>query len=306
MKYTEKNGFKVSEITLGTVQLGLSYGINNTHGQPSEKEAFEILDAAGEMGITAFDTARAYGNSEDVLGHYFKDKESPVFITKIGRNEDVDISKIYDEYVSECAASIKALGVECLPFAKLHTERMITRYGDKVLYALEKVKKEGYVKNIGVSFSDKTNLLDYSDPSVFDCIQIPLNLFDCKEAMDGSLKKIEDSGIIVFIRSVYLQGLFFKDVNTLPEKLVCAKDSILKIRELAAQNEMSVTEMAMAFIKETEGVTSIITGCETAEQLRESVSIHQNSTLSDSIRKEIIKIASEVPDIVTRPWDWNK
>lgn len=66
------NGKSVSKMTLGTVQLGLNYGIANTHGQPDEKKSNDMLLSAIENGITSFDTARGYGTSEDVLGNFFR------------------------------------------------------------------------------------------------------------------------------------------------------------------------------------------------------------------------------------------
>ena len=46
MKYFEKNGYRISEMTLGTVQLGMNYGINNKDGKPSSDIADEILKTA--------------------------------------------------------------------------------------------------------------------------------------------------------------------------------------------------------------------------------------------------------------------
>ena len=41
----------MAELCLGTVQFGMKYGINNTLGQPSEENVFEMLDTAFENGI---------------------------------------------------------------------------------------------------------------------------------------------------------------------------------------------------------------------------------------------------------------
>ena len=53
---------------LGTVQLGLPYGIANRTGQPSYQEARDILACAYEGGVNCLDTAAIYGTSEEVLG----------------------------------------------------------------------------------------------------------------------------------------------------------------------------------------------------------------------------------------------
>ena len=59
-------------LILGTVQLGMKYGLHNTHGQPTTEESFSILDAALAAGIDTLDTAWAYGTAEDVLGAWLR------------------------------------------------------------------------------------------------------------------------------------------------------------------------------------------------------------------------------------------
>lgn len=104
---------------------------------------------------------------------------------------------------------------------------MLERYGDTLVYALQDLKKEGLVDGIGVSFSDKSMLLELAEGRGFDCVQLPANIFDNGVILDGSLKKLPDAGSAVFVRSIYLQGLFFKDTSTLPDKIKCAKERLI-------------------------------------------------------------------------------
>ena len=57
----------IQRLVLGTVQLGLSYGVDSMP-QPTKAESFGILDQAYAAGIRIFDTASAYGSAEEVLG----------------------------------------------------------------------------------------------------------------------------------------------------------------------------------------------------------------------------------------------
>ena len=53
-----------AKLCLGTVQFGMRYGVHNALGrQPTDAEAFAVLDAARDAGIDAFDTASAYGTA---------------------------------------------------------------------------------------------------------------------------------------------------------------------------------------------------------------------------------------------------
>ena len=68
-----KNGYEITALTLGTVQLGLAYGVNNAQGMPTFEESSAILNTALDSGIVSFDTARGYGESEAVLGRFFRE-----------------------------------------------------------------------------------------------------------------------------------------------------------------------------------------------------------------------------------------
>lgn len=57
-----------SRLVLGTAQLGMAYGIANRSGEPDAKRARRIVMTAWDKRIREFDTAQAYGSSEQVLG----------------------------------------------------------------------------------------------------------------------------------------------------------------------------------------------------------------------------------------------
>ena len=306
MNYTVKNGYKISQLTLGTVQLGLAYGVNNDKGMPSFAESSKILETALASGIISFDTARSYGESECVLGRFFDNNpHEKTLITKaLFRDKPKDAVK--DTLFTMVRESCERLGVPKIPFLKLHNQDMLEIYGDTLIYAMQDLKKEGLVDGIGVSFSDKSKLLELTDGCGFDCIQIPANIFDNEVILNGAIKKLSDAGSIVFVRSVYLQGLFFKDTNTLPEKIKSAKAPLDKLHTLAHEAGVSMAELAVTFIRDTEGITSLLLGADNPEQLLESVSLINAPKIKPEVVKEALKIAEEVEPIVIRPWEWNK
>ena len=304
MKTILKCNSKISQLTLGTVQLGLPYGINNSNGMPSYEESAKILNTALSLGITSFDTARTYGESETVLGKFFKeDNREKTIITKVSF-ENIDKSAVKDTLYSQVRDSINKLGIERIPFVKLHSEKMIAAYGDTLINALGDLKRDGLVSGVGISFSDKTNLLDYTDGTGFDCVQIPANMFDSHEILNGGIKALADRGIAVFIRSVYLQGLFFKSTDELPEKIRSAKAPLESIKKLSRDTGVSVAELALTFIRDTEGIASLILGCDTPEQLKESVNLFKAPSMEESVRQRILEIAQSVEPTTIRPWEW--
>jgi aryl-alcohol dehydrogenase-like predicted oxidoreductase len=181
---------------------------------------------------------------------------------------------------------------------------MIEQYGDTLIYAMHDLKKEGLVDGIGVSFSDKSRLLELTDGAGFDCVQLPANIFDSQVITDGSIKKLADGGCSVFVRSVYLQGLFFKDTNTLPERIKSAKAPLDQLHALAKDAGVSMAELAITFIRDTEGIASLILGCDTPEQLLEGVALINAPKIDPEVAKQAMKIAQDVEPVVIRPWEW--
>lgn len=306
MRYIEKNGYKISSLTLGTVQFGLAYGINNSLGMPPFEVSASILDTALKCGVTSFDTARSYGESELVLGRFFSERDEERTLISKCLIRGVPRSEVKDRLFASVHETLERLRIEKLPFLKMHSESMLLDYGDTVIAAMNDLKSEGLVSGIGVSFSDKSRLFELCDGAGFDCIQLPANMFDNRVIVDGSLKKLEAQGAVTFVRSLYLQGLFFKDTETLPEKLKCAKEPLDRLHRLSRETGVGVAEMAFAFMKDGEGISSVVLGCDNKEQLLESVSLAERASISDEIRKEIVKISETVEPIVIRPWEWNK
>ena len=78
-----RTGIRVSEIAFGGVEIGIPYGIgvNNRSDMLSHTEAVKLLHAAVEGGINFFDTARLYGESEQIMGKAFHDRRHLMKLT---------------------------------------------------------------------------------------------------------------------------------------------------------------------------------------------------------------------------------
>lgn len=306
MKITDKNGYKISALTLGTVQLGIPYGINNTTGMPDYNASKRILDTAVSLGITSYDTAKGYGVSEQVLGKYFRENGSnKTLITKISFSGEPH-SEIKNKVRRDILDSIEKLGVEKIPVVLLHNEYHVDEYGDTLSEALKLVKEEGLVSEFGISFSDKTHLLEYTADPIYSAIQLPLNLFDSEEIRNGSVKKLADKGVSIYVRSLYLQGLFFRDPDNLPEKLASAAPILKELRAVAEREGLSMAELALSYLKDLDGITSLVVGCETPEQLIDTAKSMECKPLSASAVARIEELASTVEPVIIRPWEWNK
>ena len=79
MEYTSLKGYRISKLTLGTVALGMDYGISNSKGQPTEREARDVIGCALNNGINSIDTARTYGKAEELIGDFFESEHKTNF-----------------------------------------------------------------------------------------------------------------------------------------------------------------------------------------------------------------------------------
>lgn len=306
MKYIEKNGYKISEFTLGTVQLGIPYGINNKLGMPNYEQSADILKTATDAGVISFDTAKGYGKSEAVIGKFFSENSADkTIITKVEfDNERPD--EIKDSLFHKVKDSAKVMNLSKVPVVLLHSEGYIEKYGKVLIDALRELKAEGLVDSVGISFSDKSRLMELTDPTLFDSVQIPANMFDNKEIISGEIKKLNDMGISVFVRSIYLQGLFFMEPSALPLKIKSAGTAIKKLNIIAEENNLTMAGLALSYMRMNEGISSLVLGCETKTQLKDSLSLFDLPPLSKSVVNKITEISEEVDPVVIRPWEWNK
>ena len=291
MKQTNINGKPVSQITLGTVQLGMDYGIANTGGKPDTTKSFAMLKCALDNGITSLDTARTYGDSEDVIGEFFKTakrKETP-FITsklKIGLPLTASRKDVEAAMYSSVETSLEKLGINSLDCLMLHTASDMTDYGDVVSSTLEKMIREGYTSKVGVSVYHMDELDIMLQNDVYTATQVPMSVFDQTLIYKGYLERLEKKDIAVFVRSVFLQGLFFLDPDTITDPLLIeyAKPYIETIRKYCMELNMSIAEFAISFIRDLPGVTSLVLGADSEEQVLENIRYINARELSDDIR----------------------
>lgn len=149
-----------SRLILGCGNFGGIGSAPQFFGQgESEEEAFAIMDAAWSMGITAFDTADAYGGgrSETWIGRWrAQTGNDPTLTTKVfhsveGDPEDRGLSR--GRILRQIDGSLGRLGVERVDMYLIHEPDPVTPL-EETLGALEEVKRDGKVREIGASNVD--------------------------------------------------------------------------------------------------------------------------------------------------------
>src|SRR5665213_386655 len=106
---------------MGSVQLGLAYGVANRTGKPARELAVRLVRRAADSGITVFDTARAYGDAEDRLGDALGTRCGIRTVTKLapltGLAPDAPreaVRAAVDASIAQSLAALKRPALDCL------------------------------------------------------------------------------------------------------------------------------------------------------------------------------------------------
>lgn len=307
MKTVNIKGLEISALSLGTVQLGLSYGINNADGKPSQETANAILNAALEGGINTLDTAGAYGDSEVVIGNWLKTVDPakrPFIVTKAAHLEHGSLEALRNDLFTKVKQSKERLGVEQLDMLMLHHFDDYLCDKENVRKVMEELKASGEVRFIGASAYSHHDYGEIADTG-FDATQIPINLFDWKQIENGGLKKLEESGMMVFVRSVYLQGLVFQDPDKMDPRMEFARETLVKFRGLCAKYGLTPAALALSYALSLPGVTSLVLGSEKPEQVEQNAALLEQAVdLSAEQMAEIRANFIDTPVRVLNPSMW--
>ncbi|WP_103069047.1 aldo/keto reductase [Aquimarina sediminis] len=290
----------INKLILGTVQLGLDYGINNQSGKPSLESAFNILETAFTSGIRILDTAEAYGNSQEVIGKFQKENPDKKFkiITKLNGQHTLQTNDLLDHILENC----EVLGVSDLYGYMFHNYQSFknnTSFYDEILLA----KTKGIIEKAGISLYTNGEIEDIiSNYSDFDFIQIPFNLFDNESKRKELLEKAKDKGIEVHTRSVFLQGLFFKKSTEVPKKLNPLLPYLKTLKNIQEKEVLSTEALALQYVLQKEYINYVLIGVESVEQLLNNIKICKEKI---SFPHDVIDAIHVVEDELLNPSNWN-
>jgi len=271
MKYFEFANQKLSAFQLGTVQLGMKYGLGADSDKPSEETAFAMLDKAMELGVNNLDTANNYGDSQKVIGRWLcrrraEGKALPFVITKIGPLKHGSFDLLRDDVLFQTEGCKKELGMEKLDCLMLHDFEDYEEDGDALRKIFEEMKKEGFCRTNAISAYSHH---DYGmiAASGFDATQVNLNVFDWSRIDDGGIQKIADAGMKIFVRSTFLQGLVFHTPEDLDPRMSFCAPTVKRWNELCREFDMEPSVLAMSFILSVPGITCAVLGCDTEKHV---------------------------------------
>lgn len=164
---------------------------------------------------------------------------------------------------------------------------------------LEKYRQKGIARLIGISLdSNQTRAIE--PPEV---TQIPSNILDRRFVQYA--RRAAAKGAQVFVRSVYLQGLLFKPAEMMHPLF---KEQLLPIRKklekIAAEAGLKAQELYFRYLLSNPDFTCILSGVDTAAQLRENLRILADGSLPEQLLQKIDDLVPELPEKLIRPAMW--
>ena len=135
MDYRKIGDLDISLFTLGTVQLGIDYGMVGSTKKPTQDAAFAVLDAAAKLGVNTWDTANNYGDSETVIGNWIGANRGPRpnIITKIGPLDHSSRDALRDDILRHSlTVSCNTDQIACIKIADRRSEQFAAAIGRRV------------------------------------------------------------------------------------------------------------------------------------------------------------------------------
>jgi aryl-alcohol dehydrogenase-like predicted oxidoreductase len=286
-----RGAYRQSALVLGTAQLGGTYGIANRTGMPDDDATARMLAAARELGVTHVDTARAYGDSERRLGAALPGLGLAV-ITKIGPGADVRDS---------LAASREALGLTGPLTILLHRAADVAAGWSDLRRCLD----TGEADRVGVSVQSPDELRQVLELPDLGYVQLPCNILDKRWLAAFS---DERPGLVVTVRSAYLQGLLAAGSDvTWPHLPDAERDAVVAtLDRLAVEfGREDRTDLCLAYLLSLPWVTSLVVGAETEEQLRRNADLISRKPLTAAEREQALAALPEMPVELLDPARWS-
>ena len=321
-----KTGFKISEISLGTWQVGGKWGDSFDY-----QNAETILNRAIDTGINFIDTADVYndGKSEMAIGKVLRSRSERVYVaSKCGRRLNPHTSEAYQPDILRkfVEQSLKRLQLETLDLIQLHCPPTQVYYRPEIFELFGRLKEEGKILNLGVSVEKVEEALKAIEYPNVTTIQIIFNMFRQRPSelffREAAKKNI---GIIVRVplASGLLTGTYSKSTtfsegdhrNFNREGTAFDKgetfsgieyetglDAIEELKQIFPQHP-SLAIVALKWVLMFKEVSCVIPGASRPEQLESNLKATDFPFLSEDEMKKVLEVyEKKIKPLVHHLW----
>jgi aryl-alcohol dehydrogenase-like predicted oxidoreductase len=278
-KLLGKSKVEISEIVLGCWAMGGEFW-----GGTDDEKSINAIRAAFDLGITTLDTAEAYnkGYSERVIAQALKGIKNDVVISSKVASSHL----AYDQVIEACERSLVNLNRDYIDIYFLHWPSREGVPLEETMKAMDKLKKDGKIKCIGLSNFGKDSFELAKSITEVDAYQPPYNLLwrgIDKEMLPYCIEN--DIGVMPYspIAQGLLTGKFslghqFPEGDTRgrtplfqPENMKRALILVEQLKPFAEKYDKTLAQLSMRWVMQVSGITAPIVGGRNAKQVKENV-----------------------------------
>jgi aryl-alcohol dehydrogenase-like predicted oxidoreductase len=305
----------MSGLTLGTAQLGMLYGAVNRTGKPPRSLAVAMVRQAIAQGVTAVDTARAYGESEEILGEALSRefRSRAQVITKLDPLESLSGNASPDEVRGAVEESVHnsciALRTERLETLLLHRWHHYRAWKGEAWRRLLEFREQGKIAVLGASVYEPEEAIEALEEPMVRHLQMPLNLLDWRWKAAGIDRAIAARpDVVVHARSALLQGILIHPASQWP--VVEGFDAAGCVRQLEALarrlDRESISDLCFAYVRSQPWIHSVVVGCETMEQLDKNLRLFERPELTAEQCEALEQALPQAPETLLNPAKWTR
>ena len=245
------------KLCLGSANFGSRYGLDNK--KINMKDLSKIINIARTSKLINIDTSFEYFNSHYSLKKIINKKmkiNTKIFLNK--NSDFLDIKKKIINFNKNSPSKIYSL--------LLHDQNDALQI--KKIKLLKKLKAEGIINKIGVSIYDLSVLKNILKLWTPDIIQVPVNPFNRDFLSKNLLMKIKRKKIIVFARSIFLQGILLKEYGFLANKF---KKDLEDWFNFCKSKSIHPVKACLDFCKSVKEIDFLIIGVQDSEELKKII-----------------------------------
>jgi len=303
-----RTGLQVSEVSLGTWAFA-----SQVYGTVKEKDAFDAVDAALDVGINFFDTAPLYGDektngiSETLLGKALGSNRDRVLIsTKFGRysNEGGAANFSPARARESVESSLQRMGTEVIDVLFFHSPFGFEDIHDGVWEELANLKDEGKVRFLGHSISlfDKTEEMgrEWARDRKIDVFQVVLSMMNRETSKFITDMGNSDLGIVSreSLANGFLSGRITKETvfpaNNLnsrysKEEIGERVDYVTSLEFLLRGQIKSMPQAALRWVLDQPGVSTVLSGARNRTEIIDCAEASDAEPFDDSEHQRLNK-----------------
>jgi aryl-alcohol dehydrogenase-like predicted oxidoreductase len=269
---------------------GLGFGAGHIGGNNlTDAEVSKLLNSIADLGINLFDTARAYGLSEERIGKHLSHRRNEIiFSTKIGYGIAGVNDWTYDSVTFGINEALTKLRTDYIDIVHLHSCSLEILQKGEVIQALTNALENGKIRV--AAYSGENEALEFAaSTGSFGGLQFSLNLFD-QRSIDGILPLTREKNIGVIAKRP-IANVPWK-FHERPHGEYCEK-YWTRMKKINLDLEIDWLEAAIRFSAFTCGVSCCIIGSSSLDNFKKNILLFEKGKLTEEIYFRIRKSFKE-------------